>query len=404
MRPFFNRKKPSSTGKERTAVICPERQSGSFFRLEGTEDICERELYEQLRRRLPVVDAAIGKIIRLTGGFKVACEDEKLQKQLEQFCACVPVGLASVSLGSFLEEYLDSLLTYGKAVGEILINDRTGDIVGLCTADPSVFHVREGVTPAERVYYCRLPDGTEKIMPHPERILFTALGATPTHPEGVSILRGVPALAEILEKIYRCVGKNFERVGNVRYAVISKPDPEEGPDSSEEKALAIAKEWSNGMQSAKNGVIKDFVAVGDIDIRVIGAENQIIDTQVPVRQLLEQILSKLSIPPFLLGLNWTSTERMSCQQVDILTSELEYYRRLLEPVIREIAGQFLRTRGYSGMVEIIWDNINLQDESELSKARYYNAQAEALELENALKKQQIAAKRSDKEDNTDELS
>ncbi len=132
--------------------------------------------------------------------------------------------------------------------------------------------------------------------------------------------------------------------------------------------------------------------------------DQIIDTQVPVRQLLEQILSKLSIPPFLLGLNWTSTERMSCQQVDILTSELEYYRRLLEPVIREIAGQFLRTRGYSGMVEIIWDNINLQDESELSKARYYNAQAEALELENALKKQQIAAKRSDKEDNTDELS
>lgn len=158
---------------------------------------------------------------------------------------------------------------------------------------------------------------------------------------------------------------------------------------SKERAMTIAKEWSDGMQSARNGIVKDFVAVGDIDIKVIGAENQLIDTNVPVRQLLEQILSKLSIPPFLLGLNWTSTERMSAQQVDILTSELEYYRRLLTPVLRTVVLTFLRLNGCNSGVEIIWDNINLQDESELAKARLYNAQAEALEIENALKKQQI---------------
>ena len=44
----------------------------------------------------------------------------------------------------------------------------------------------------------------------------------------------------------------------------------------------------------------------------------------------------MGIPPFLLGLTWSSTERMSSQQADILTSELEAYRRLLNPVIEKI--------------------------------------------------------------------
>ena len=56
------------------------------------------------------------------------------------------------------------------------------------------------------------------------------------------------------------------------------------------------------MDSVKQGAIKDFVAVGDVDIKVIGADNQMIGTEVPVRQMLEQIVAKLGMPPFLLGL------------------------------------------------------------------------------------------------------
>ena len=91
--------------------------------------------------------------------------------------------------------------------------------------------------------------------------------------------------------------------------------------------MTIAREWSDAMSAAEQGQIKDFIAVGDVDIRVIGADNQVIDSEVPVRQLLEQIVAKLSLPPFMLGLSWSTTERMSAQQADILTSELDYYRR-----------------------------------------------------------------------------
>ena len=184
-------------------------------------------------------------------------------------------------------------------------------------------------------------------------------------------------------RIYECIGQNFERAGNVRYAVTYKPSSDAGDKLyAKERAMAIAKEWSDGMNASRNGVVKDFISVGDVDIRVIGADNQIIDTQVPVRQLLEQIVAKLSIPPFLLGLNWSTTEKMSSQQADILTSELEYYRRLLTPVICEIGNSYLCSVGSEAVCRVEWDNINLQDESALADARLKNAQALEIELRN----------------------
>lgn len=132
---------------------------------------------------------------------------------------------------------------------------------------------------------------------------------------------------------------------------------------------------------------RDFVSVGDVSIKVIGADNQILDSEVPVRQLLEQIVAKLSVPPFLLGLSWSSTERMASQQCDILTSELEWYRALITPVIDKICRTFLRMSGFEDSVEIEWSNINLQDETELAQARLWRAQA--LEIEQRIKEGEV---------------
>ena len=52
-----------------------DRESGFHYRL-APEGIFQQELYDALRANVPVIDACFGKIIRLTGGFKVtACDD-----------------------------------------------------------------------------------------------------------------------------------------------------------------------------------------------------------------------------------------------------------------------------------------------------------------------------------------
>ncbi len=370
MKLFKKKPKPAIA----TELITAQRNSNLEMRFPDTLDPFEKELYDRLRNAVPIIDSALMKIIRLTGGFKVICSDENLQPELDFFLENVPVGLAGKSINVFVDNFLDSILTYGSAIGEIVPDSSRKCIAGLWNGDVSKISISAGENPFCRKYYMRDSNGNEKIIPHPERILYSAL--TGNRP----LLRGVPALSSILMRIYECIGQNFDRAGNVRYAVTYKPSSESDYNYSHERAVQIAKEWSDAMKSSHNGQVKDFVAVGDVDIKVIGAENQLFDTNIPVRQLLEQVISKLSIPPFLLGLSWSSTERMSSQQADILTSELEYYRRLLTPVICEISEAFIFSTGRKAVCRVEWDNINLQDESALAEARLKNAQAREIEM------------------------
>ena len=376
---FFSFKQKENKADTIYAIQSGQRCKSMSF-TDFAIDPHEKNLYDGLRRNVPIIDAAINKIVRLAGGFSLHTENEAAQSLLDYFVMNVPVGLTGKSLGTFVDSYLDSLLTFGNAAGEMVVSPETATFCGLYNADVSRIEVNQGKNIFDRKYTYFDADGNGYNISHPELILFTALGAQNGEVYGKSILRGLPALSSVLMRIYECIGQNFDRIGNVRYSITCK-GAEDGA-FAKERAQQIAEQWSEGMQSAQYGEIRDFIAVGDVQIKAIGADNQIIDTEIPVKQLLEQLVAKLGIPPFLLGLSWSSTERMSAQQADILTSELEYYRRIITPAIIKIAQTYLRFNGFDDDVSVIWDNINLQDETELAQARLYNAQA--MQIEQAL--------------------
>ena len=254
-----------------------------------------------------------------------------------------------------------------------------GELRAVCWGDVNALELREGKSPLEVVLCGCGEDGRMRPLPRQELLLFTALNPEPGSPYGVSLLRSMPFLADILLKIYRTIGKNWERAGNVRYAVVCRPGGdgmERG--SASERAGAIAAEWSEAMRDSQSGVVRDFVAVGDVSVKVIGADGPVLDAAVPVRQLLEQLVAKTGLPPFLLGLSWSSTERMSAQQADLLTSELWALRRAVEPVLLRICTLWLRLHGCGCAPEIVWDDISLQDLVEEAQADLYRARTEQL--------------------------
>ena len=339
-------------------------------------------LYSALREAVPIIDAALDKIVRLTGGFHAVSSDPSKQAEVDDFVRNVKVGANLRGLRQFANIYLDSLLTYGNAVGEVIPDTMGSDIYALYNADPSNVHILPGKTVLESQICIVNRQGKPEPVKHPDLVFFTPLNPPAGEIRGVSLLRSLPFVSSIFLKIMQSLGVNFERIANLRYAVTYKPG-NSGVDKAYARDIAdnIASEWSNAMNSVKNGDIRDFVAIGDVDIKVIGADNQMIDTEVPVRQILEQIIAKLGIPPFMLGLHWSSTERMSVQQADILTSELESYRYLLEGVLLRIFEIWRRLRGYGAAVSIVWDDINLQDLVEEANARLINARAEQIECE-----------------------
>ena len=359
------------------AVQLRSTRKGPFGMLEDYVPLRdgETELYRTVREAVPVLDAAIHKIIRLCGGVTVRCGEPETERVLRAFLRTVPTGRGQYGIESFLESYLDSLLVCGRAVGEMVPEPGMRGIAALLCGSVGDVEIREGTDPLDFALCARDGQGRMTELPYQALLLFTPMSPEAEHPYGVSLLRSLPFLTDILTKIYHTIGVNWERCGAVRYAVTCRDG---GEGQARLRAETLAREWSEAMQDARGGAVRDFVAVGDVDIRVIGADNPILESEVPVRQILEQLVAKTGIPPFMLGLNWSSTERMSAQQADMLTTEITAIRRTLTPVLERICRMWLRMRGEDGPFEVVWDDINLQDEVEEAKAALYLAQAERL--------------------------
>ena len=331
----------------------------------------ETRVYQAVREAVPIIDAAINKIVRLCEGFRFETGSELLDEEINDFFADINVGGNQQGIGAFVSNYLNQLLTYGTAVGEIVTDDY--GIYALYNSELEQIELKRAENNIDVEFY----NFGERVL-NPKLILYSVLNPKAGALCGTSMLQGLPFISDILMKIYNTIGENWKHAGNIRYSVVCKnTDGADGADA-QKRADAIAAAWSDAMSS---GSVKDFVAVGDVSVSVIGADNTALNSEIPVRQLLEQIVAKTGLPPFMLGLNWSTTERMSTQQADILTTELESYRRVVTPIIKKIGRMYLAMMGKSAAVEVVWDDITLQDQCDNAKAELYMAQAEKIRWE-----------------------
>ena len=109
----------------------------------------EMRLYRQLRATLPVIDAAVNKLVRLVGGFEVRCDDPAAERKLREALRVIPVGYGQRGIGQFLNAYLAGLLVDGCAIGEMVVQD--GHLVGLCWGDVAKIELQCGENPLEMV-------------------------------------------------------------------------------------------------------------------------------------------------------------------------------------------------------------------------------------------------------------
>lgn len=96
----------------------------------------ELQLYRAIREAVPILDAAIWKLIRLAGGVAVKCGEPAAQAGLERFLRTVPTGRGQRGIQSFLDCYLDSMLTCGRGVGELVLDCQGREIAALLCAGP----------------------------------------------------------------------------------------------------------------------------------------------------------------------------------------------------------------------------------------------------------------------------
>lgn len=372
---LFNSRKKKGNTVSASAVQTSSSAKHPYYQLSSYMPMNNQsKVYAHLRSAVPIIDAAINKIVRLTEGFHFETGNESTDKMMNDYFENINVGGNQQGLSAFISNYLNQLLTFGTAIGEIVMSE--SGIYALYNSELAEIELKRADNGIDIEYFI----SGERIG-NPSLILYSVLNPKPRDLCGTSILEGLPFISDILMKIYNTIGNNWEHAGNVRYSVVCKPCDDDTADDAQNRAQTVAQAWKDAMDSS---AVKDFVAVGDVSVSVIGADNVCLDSEIPVKQLLEQIVAKMGIPPFMLGLSWSSTERMSTQQSDILTTELESYRRILTPVISKIGNLFLALKGYDTGVCVVWDDITLQDECDSAKARLYTAQEEKIEKENEL--------------------
>lgn len=231
----------------------------------------ELQLYRAIREAVPILDAAIWKLIRLAGGVAVKCGEPAAQAGLERSSVLSPPGGDSGASSPFWTAIWTPCSPAGGGWASWCWTARGREIAALLCAGPEQVEIREGDSPLDFQLCARGPGGTCEPLPWQELLLFTPFQPETEHPYGVSLLRSMPFLTDILLKIYQATGMNWERMGNVRFAVICRPGEGEGA-YAQERCRQIAGEWSAAMQAGRQGAVRDFVAVGDLDIKVIGAD------------------------------------------------------------------------------------------------------------------------------------
>ena len=250
----------------REGSVQPFSALGGYVPLGGA-DVA---LYRSIREAVPLVDAAVGKLVRLCGGVRVRCGDAHAEGELDEFLRAVDIGHGQTGFNAFLESYLDSLLTCGRAVGEVVPDAEGRDIAAVLCHRVEQVQLREGATALDTRFWGYDRAGRLRELPRQELVLFTPLAPEPENPYGVSLLRSMPFMSELLVKIYYAMGQNWERCGNVRFAVVYKPQGEETDSTLAGEKYCWCKGWAYMLRTEKNaeliaeieGGIKKEVSVG----------------------------------------------------------------------------------------------------------------------------------------------
>ena len=109
----------------------------------------EARLYRAIREAVPLVDACIYKIIRLCGGVSATCSDPQAEKELKLFLERVPTGRGQRGINAFLDQYLDSMLVFGRGIGEIVPTGDGRDIAALLCGRVEDVQIQEGDNPLD---------------------------------------------------------------------------------------------------------------------------------------------------------------------------------------------------------------------------------------------------------------
>jgi len=343
-------------------------------------------LYRACRESLPLLDAAIVKMVQFVSVPTIKADDDTAA-EIEAWLATLHVNRVQTGFSNWLGNFADNMLTYGRAHSEIVLNNDHSDVYGLLQIHPKTIALRPSVDRySVLIVQNQALAGAPVVLP--QLLTLSAYHSMrEDDPNGTSLLWSMPFMAEILIKMTKSLGSTWERFGTPRYHVNWEP-PADFPDPTGTKAQAfvdgLTNQFNASLQGGISNSIQDFFSAGKVTVTVIGADGEALDFGAPVRSLEEQICAATGIPPMAFGLQWSTTERMSAVQAALLSSHIRQIRTELDEELRYLIDLRQRLVGGDREFELEWPDPTLLDTAETSRARFFDESGRASQITNCL--------------------
>jgi len=373
---------------------------------------------EALRSSLGVLDGAMNRLVTVDGIIDVEGGNDKLVQLIQrELIAGIPVNDLQGGLQAFYAGQGNELYEQGFTVAEMVYDRRGRELIGLQVADSKgvLFH-RDPESGQLQTWY--LPpmanatgrrDGTDAVetvlrntaqqlnvakiqgngytLVAPERMIYSAFNPENGQPYGVSLLRGIEFVSQILLKMHNATGQAWERFGDPVFHVNYKTKNRSlKSDALDKRRQMLASDLHAALTAKRLGNSADFTtAVGaddEITVTIIGGDGKVLSIEMPARHMLEQILAKTGLPAWMLGMQFSTAERMADNQAEVVLQESKTRFEARLHGLNRVVETWMRGRGLTwkpGDWNLTQKLPNLRDELKRAQAGFLNAQTELMQ-------------------------
>lgn len=341
-------------------------------------------IYEQLIETIPMLYRAITCIVQLVGVPVIEAEDD-VKAQIDEWMGGVLVNRIATGFNSWFSCWLADMLLYGRAHAELILPISRDDIYGIQELHSRTIDLRPNPDKYS-IDIVQILAMRGMFQTLNKRLIVTAVNDLRNDlPHGNSLLFGLPFVAEILTAIFKDTKRIWERFGTPTYHIRYMP-PKDFPDPTgargQSYVSALMNYWNTMMKNRANGDLQDFATAGDIEVRVIGAEGAAMEITKPVREILSQMCAKTGLPPFLLGMQWQTTEAMSSVEGGLLSEMIEQIRGHVTPEIAYMIKLRQLLAGNKPEFTITWRAPTLIDLIETARGELFQSKALAQKIAN----------------------
>jgi len=342
-------------------------------------------IYDGIREGIPFVDGAIRKLARLCGGFAVTSENEVAAEQANEWLNNVRCFGICSGFDTFSYSFISSMLQYGRNAAEVVLSQSGREVYELVT--PSPYKLRLITRDGETLLGEATSVGSVEPYARQDLFAFAALNVEKDNPHGTSLLRSLPFVVNISMVMQNAVRQRWMRQGAPAFLVKDQLPPDAvGVDAEAGvRVEQIKAQWNSAMQKRWNQEgIADFVMSTQGDFSVSPIESgAVLAFPEDLRVIEEQIVAAVELAPFMLGLQWSTTERLSQQQADMIVTFIDRVREEVAPVYMHILDWWARTSGVRAEFEPVWPEVSLQDRVETATAEKVEAEAKKVKTDTA---------------------